>query len=344
VAEEFAQNKTEAPTQRRREEARQQGRFAYSTELSAGLLLLGAVAALWLGARALGGGLLDELKTDLRGLRAMDLTSEHAASLLTGLLGRALELIGAFLGLLFLIALGSGFLQAGFAVTPQLLGPRWEKLSPVGGLTRMFSLSSLFRGAIAAVKIGVIALIAYWMLEGKGTHIAAVGTCSLATAAAQGWDMALKLALAIAAALLFIGLADYCLQRWRHEQSLWMTREEMKEEIKREEVDPMIRARVRKLQRERARQQMLHDVPRATVVVTNPTHLAIALRYERGKMAAPKVVAKGAGFVAMRSAGGGVRRAPPRHARPAACDTGAGTQADCPGALQGRSSRTGDPG
>jgi flagellar biosynthesis protein FlhB len=300
MAEEFGQAKTEAPTEHRREEARQQGRVAYSTEFSAGLMLLAAVAALWLGSKAFAGGLQEILRQGVRDARPQELSAEQASALLTSLMGRGLELIGAFLGLLFAVAFGAGVLQAGFRMTPGQLGPRWDKLSIVEGWSRIFSLTALMRGLMAVVKVSVVAVIAFWVLKGKGTQIAVVGQCSLGAATAQGWELALRLALAIAAALLMVGLADYCFQRWRHEQSLWMTKQELKDESKREEGDPMIKARIRKLQREAARKQMMRDVPRATVVLTNPTHLAVAIRYERGKMKAPQVIAKGAGFVAQR--------------------------------------------
>ena len=300
MAEEFGQAKTEAPTEHRREEARDEGRVAYSTELSAGLLLLAAVAALWLGAQALGGGLLEILRQGLLNARSQDISPQQATALLIALTGHGFELSGLFLGMLFAMAFGAGMIQAGFRMNPGLLRPRWDKLSIANGWSRLFSLAALMRGLMAVVKVSVVALIAFWVLQGKGPQIAMVGRCPLTAAAAQGWELALRLALAIAAALLLVGLADYCFQRWRHEQSLWMTKQELKEESKREEGDPLIKARVRKLQRQAARKQMMRDVPRATVVLTNPTHLAIAIRYERGKMKAPKVVAKGAGFVAKR--------------------------------------------
>jgi flagellar biosynthetic protein FlhB len=114
--------------------------------------------------------------------------------------------------------------------------------------------------------------------------------------------MVLRLALAIAGALLLLGVGDYLFQLWRHEQLLRMSRQQLKEETKREEGDPQTKARIRRLQREAARKKMFHEVKSATVVVTNPTHLAVALRYDRGAMGAPKVVAKGAGHVAKRIA------------------------------------------
>ena len=154
------------------------------------------------------------------------------------------------------------------------------------------------RGLVAVFKVGVVAAMAAWVLRGRAVQISTLGQNDLASASVQAWDIAIRLALAITAALAVLGVADYVFQRWRYEQSLRMSRQELKEELRREEGDPLMRGRIRKMQREAARKRMMQDVPKATVVITNPTDLAIALRYERGTMAAPRVVAKGAGFVA----------------------------------------------
>jgi flagellar biosynthesis protein FlhB len=134
-------------------------------------------------------------------------------------------------------------------------------------------------------------------------HIALLGSTQLAPAVGQAWAIVLRLVLAIAGSLVLLGVIDYFFQRWRHEQSLRMSRDQIKDETKREEGDPQVKGRIRRLQRETARKKMYQLVKTATVVVTNPTHLAIALRYDRGQRAAPRVVAKGAGHVAKRIAG-----------------------------------------
>ncbi len=300
MAEEFGQSRTEAPTLRRREEARQQGQVAVSAELSSGLLLLAGIAALWFGAEHVGGGLLETLRGTLQEFRPVELRPEDAQTVFASLLNRGLELLGYFLGFMVVVGLGVSALQVGFHVVPELALPNWGKLSPANGWSRLFSGAAGVRGLMAIAKASLVALLALWILRGQGGHIASLGEASLASIVATGWGLAIRMALAIAAALVLVGVADYVFQRWRHEKALFMTRQELKEELKREEGDPHTRARIRKLQREMARKRMLDDVPRATVVITNPTHLAVAIRYERGVMPAPQVVAKGAGFIAER--------------------------------------------
>ena len=300
MAEELGQSRTEAPTQCRREEALSQGQVAISAEFSTGMLLLASAVTLWLVAQTLSNGLLETLRFNILSIRKVEFTPEAAQALFINLFARGGQMLGLFLGMLLVVGLAVSVLQVGFHLSPNRLLPNWEKLSPATGWGRILSAAGAMRGVMFLVKVAVAASLAYWVIKGRATQIAILSSCSLSATVAQAWGVAVRMALAISAALLVLGLADYVFQRWRHETSLMMTRQEMKEEVKREEGDPQIRARIRKLQREAARKRMYKDVPRATVVITNPTHLAIALRYERGVTTAPKVVAKGAGFVAQR--------------------------------------------
>jgi flagellar biosynthetic protein FlhB len=300
MAEERGHSRSEAPTLRRREEARKQGQVALSTDLSSSLMLLAAVFWLWLAARQLAGGLLRDVRADLAGIYRSDFGSEQAQALCLSLLARGGTLLGAFLAVMVVAGLAVNLLQVGFYVAPGLIAPKWSRVSPAAGWSRLVSGAAWMRGLISLLKLAAVAATAVWVLHARVWQIGGLGQGDLATAAAGAWDIVLRLVLAVAAALVLIGLADYAFQRWRHEQSLKMSREEIREELKREEGDPMIRARIRKLGRELIRRRMMEDVPKASVVITNPTHLAVALQYERGRMNAPRVVAKGAGFVALR--------------------------------------------
>jgi len=231
-------------------------------------------------------------------LSALD--PERVQELFTGIYGKGMELLGFTMALLFTAATVVGACQVGFQLTPHLLAFNWERLSPAQGWSRMLSMTSGVRGLVAVAKIVLVLAVAYWVLKSRAAEIGAVQQSTLMSTVGQAWKMAMHLALAVAGTLGVIGAADYVWQRWRLEQTLRMSRLEVKEEVKREEGDPQVKARVRKLQRDAATKRMLQDVPKATVVLTNPTHLAVALRYERGVMPAPKVVAKGAGFVAAR--------------------------------------------
>jgi flagellar biosynthetic protein FlhB len=300
--EELGQTRTEAPTPRRRQEAREQGQVAFSADLTSGIVLLAGIAALALADQTIGTGLVQCVQMDLLHCTIADLDAALVRERFVHLLGRGLEIIGLVLLMLLAVGVAAPALQVGFHLAPTLLSVNVERLSPAQGWAKMFSLSAGVRGLAALLKVMAAGAVAYWVLSRQANQIVALGEMPLALSLARGWWLAVQLALAIAATLLVLGAADYGWQRWRFEQSLRMTRQELKEELKREEGDPLVKARIRKLQREAAQKRMYHDVPKASVVITNPTHLAVALRYDAAAMAAPRVVAKGAGFVAQRIA------------------------------------------
>lgn len=300
MAEDLGHSWTEAATPRRREEARAQGRVVISLELATGLLLLAAVGVLWFGSRGMGADLMEVVRYGMLRSSINDLGPQQTRELLTGFLMKGMQLLQMLFGLLFVVSLGVMVGQAGFRILPALAAPNWERINPTMGLGRLFSLPALLRGGAATAKVAVTLVLAVVLMKGRFARLAAFDQQGLPSVAAQTWHIVLILGLAVAAAFTLIGAVDYVLQRLRFEASVRMTREELKEEIKREEGDPHIKARIRKLSRELSQRRMMRDVPRASVVVTNPIHLAIALRYDKGELDAPRVVAKGAGYVARR--------------------------------------------
>jgi len=300
MAEELGQSRTEAPTPRRRDEARSEGRVVVSTELTSGLLLLAAVGVLWFSSRGMGASLLEMVRYGVSRLPIQEFGPQQTCETLRGFLTRGAQLLAVLFALLFLAALGVMVGQVGFRMLPELAAPNGERIDPRTGLRRMFSLLALLRGGAVTAKVTIIAVLAVILVKGRFARLATFNRQSLASAVVQTWEIGLLLSLAVAAAFVLVGVVDYILQRLRFESSLRMTREEVKEEIKREEGDPQIKARIRKLARDLSQRRMMRDVPKASVVVTNPTHLAIALRYDKGTQAAPCVVAKGAGYVARR--------------------------------------------
>jgi flagellar biosynthetic protein FlhB len=299
MAEDF-ESRTEPASPRRREEARKQGQVAVSQELIGSLVLLaGLVVLAWQG-RVLGDGLLDALRLDLPHLTAGDLSVEAAAALLAVQFERWLRLLGLFLGVLLAAGVGGSLLQVGFHLHPEVLSFKFEKLSPAQGAGRLFSTAAVVRGGLSLLKVAALACLTLWLLHDRTGLVAVLGRAGVGYAAAQGWGLIVRVCLGVAAVLVLLGVVDYSYQRFRFERALRMTRQEVKQEVKNEEGDPLIRNRIRQLQRDLARRRMMASVPRATVVVTNPTHIAVALRYERVRMKAPRVVAKGAGYVAER--------------------------------------------
>jgi len=298
MAEDTGQPRTEAPTPRRREEARRQGQVAVSTDLNAGLLLLAGVLLLWWGAGGAAQGFAEAIRGDVLSSAHKKLDADSLPGLFLLQLGRVAELCGLLLAALFLVGVAVGFLQVGFHFLPELAAIKWERLSPAEGWKKVFSGAAAIRTLTSVLKVAAVLAVAWFMLRSRMEQIRGLGQGTLRESVAAGGEMLFHLAAAAAAALVVLGLVDWTLQRFRLEQSLRMTRQELKEENRLESGDPEMKARLRRLQRELGRRRMMDEVPRADVVVTNPTHLAVALKYERAKMIAPQVVAKGAGEVA----------------------------------------------
>jgi len=308
---EDADQRTEQATPRRRMEAREKGQVPLSLELVAALLLIAWTAALALGgggvARSVGAALGSALQA-VGELGRYELSVESAAALV-GDAGRqaASALAPLILPLLALGAL-AGYVQVGFQVTPKAIEADLAKLDPIKGLQRLFSARTLARTLLASAKLafiaGVMAVLAWSQLD----RIAVLSGSDLGPALAGAGHIALRCVSGALAAVLLLAVLDTLFQRWQHERDLRMSRQELREELRNLEGDPHIRARIRRVQRELAARRMMSDVPKATVIVTNPTHYAVALRYDRapakGKAAgAPRVVAKGVDAVAERIKG-----------------------------------------
>ena len=207
--------------------------------------------------------------------------------------------MGILLAALFVGAVVVNVGQVGFHLNLERLSLDWERVSPLH-LSRVLSWSKSIRGLMLLLKLCAIAAVVFWILRQRGGEVAHVGDGNLSSAVERSWGLVLRMALGIAGTLLVLGILDYGWQYWQFEKSLRMSKEELKAEMKNEEGDPQIKGRLRKMQRENAQRKMFREVSKATVIVTNPTHLAVALQYEAGKMTAPKVIAKGAGHVAKR--------------------------------------------
>jgi len=196
------------------------------------------------------------------------------------------------------IGVAGNVLQSGFLWTGETLKPDLGRLDPVKGLGRLMNLRGLARLLASVFKVVVIGIVAYITIKNDLPAAASVLGLAPGSIAVFGASLVLKLGYRVVAALIILAILDYAFQRLQHERDLMMTRQELREELKRMEGDPLTRERRRRMQRQVAMQRMMSKVPKADVIVTNPTHLAVAIQYDEGKMAAPVCVAKGAGFIA----------------------------------------------
>lgn len=290
-------NGTEEATPRRREEARKEGQVVQSPDLTAALAMLAACGILLFSGPTMGLRLMEAVRVWLTDVPATDFTEWHITAGAHWLSTELMALCSSLVIGVMLVGLLLGFLQAGFVISFQPLEADWSRLLPSAGWSRVVSLDSGIRGIQGALKVSLLAGVGALMIWVRRDQLSGANYATVGEVAAAGWQLGLATCLVMSGVSLALALLDY-LTRWlQHEQKIKMTREELKQEQKDDAGDPQIRAAVRQRQREARRRQSVRDVPKATVILTNPTHIAVAVQYQKG-MTAPRVVAKGAGVFA----------------------------------------------
>jgi len=300
MAEESFQEKTEQATPKKRDDARKKGQVARSNELSSVAILLFGLLALW----GLGGymydrmsGLMIEMFTNGMTLNIDTLTIQpHITRWLNGFVA----IVAPLVVVLVIAALGVNVAQVGVLFTGQPLQPKAERISPLKGVKRIFSKKGLVELAKGLFKIGIVALMTYMTLESEADTLLALIDMTIGQILGLGAEIVLDMGLRVALILLLMAVLDYAFQRWDYENNLKMTKQETKEEQKQQEGDPVLRSRVRSLQRDMSRKRMMSDVGESDVVVANPTHVAVALKYDPANMVAPIVMAKGQRLIAQK--------------------------------------------
>jgi len=298
LANDAGQNKTEQATPRRIQEARRRGQVAKSQELTGAFVLLALVTLMATSSDWYIEQFFRLFTLHLRSFPTFNVNEESLVFLARLELHNMLVLLAPVLAVALIVAVFGNLAQVGFLFAPGSLAPKLERISPISGLQRIFSTRSLFELGKACAKVLVVFVLAYLILK---AHLLQLFTLT-ATTPAAGFvtvtNLLVKLAVTVGVGYLVLALADFAYQRVTYNRSLMMTRAELKEELKHSEGDPYLKSWIRQRQRQMALNRIRQEVPRATVVVTNPTHFAVALRYEGHQMAAPRVTAKGADLMA----------------------------------------------
>lgn len=300
MAEEPQEERTEEPTEKRRREFREKGQVAQSREVNTAMLLTG-VLILW-------SFYAPVFWTDLKAFLAFfwrlcgefTLTPGSFRQMLLFILAQSAALLWPLLLAGLVLGFLSGYLQIGLLFTTKPLQPDLNKLNPIKGMGRLFSMRSFFEAGKSFGKILLVGVLAYWTLFARFDSF--LGLAGVELDAVMGFmaDVMFAILLKCCLLLIVIALADYLFSRWEMLKKMRMTKQEVKEEQKETEGDPHVKQRVRSIQREMAKKRMMAEVPKADVVITNPTHYAVAIRYRRQEMEAPIVVAKGADHLARR--------------------------------------------
>jgi flagellar biosynthetic protein FlhB len=300
LAEESDLERTEPASARRLEKARSEGQVPQSRELMAFMVMAFAVGGFWV----LGGWLTDRALAILRhGLSFSRDTAFSPDALGVSFAALSWEglLLAAPLFLLTIVAaVGAPFAIGGWVFAPTVLTLNFTRIDPVKGIGRMFSWHSIGELVKAILKALLIGSVIYWVVSRQQGQLFALMSQPLELALVSFGNMLVFAAIAMVAGLAAIAAIDVPFQLWRYYQGLRMTREELRQEMKELEGDPQLKARIRSQQREMARKRMMAEVPKADVVVTNPTHYAVALKYDSDSMGAPQIVAKGMNILAQK--------------------------------------------
>jgi flagellar biosynthetic protein FlhB len=293
-------DRTEAPTQKRLDDARKEGRIPRSRELTAAAVMVSAGMLMMFSGHALGGRIGALMRSGLTITREQAFDTSAMTQTFGNLSVAALWAVAPVLGITLVMALGAPLALGGWAFSGQALVPDFSRLSPTAGLARMVSLRSWVELGKALAKfavVGVVGALVLWMNTDK---LLGLGSEPVEAAIGHAIQISGQALIALTAALVLIAAVDVPFQLWQYHKDMRMTRDEIRQEHKESEGSPEIKGRIRQLQREMAERRMMDDVPKADVIVVNPTHFAVALRYDEKTMRAPKVVAKGVDLMAAR--------------------------------------------
>ena len=300
MSENDAQERTERPTQKRLEDARKKGQVPRSMDLGAAAVTLAATGALFAFGGSAAEGLMRMLVDALQ-VRGTELAQDDVMLRQLGDSGSlALLAIVPLFAAMFVAAVASPALIGGWTFSSEALAFKPERLDPVRGIGRMFSVRSVVELLKSIAKFALIAGIAVLVIRSQLAEIGALATQSIGPAIVEAGRITLYALLSMAAGLGIIAAIDAPFQLWQHTKELRMSLQEIREEMKESEGSPEPRSRIRQMQQTLARRRMLQDVPKANVVITNPTHYAVALRYDEKQDLAPVVLAKGSDEIAAR--------------------------------------------
>lgn len=292
--------KTEEPTQKRLDEAEEHGDVAQSADVVAFAILTTATVMILTFGASSAAGLAQSLSRYFSESGQLTLNAERMNGLFAAISWQAVTYLALPFAAILAVAIGAHLIQRPWIFTPEKLAPKFERVSPVSGFNRIFGRQGLIQFLKGLVKLSAVGAVAAWVLWGG------IGTLPglVERTPASGLSRILELfeALMIGTLIVYgiIAGLDFGWQAWERRQRLMMTRQEIQDEFKQSEGDPHVKARLKQIRSDRARKRMMAAVPKATVVITNPTHYAVALAYESGRSAAPVVVAKGLDLVALK--------------------------------------------
>ncbi len=297
MAEDDGQERTESATDKRREEARKKGQVPKSRELVSVAVLIGSLLVLYYNGGRMFNGLAELMRDTFKDAATFQVTKDTVPTMFISISYKSFVILAPLMMTVAVLGVVSNVAQFGFLFTTESLSPKFSRINPLEGMKRIFSRQAVVELLKAILKIGLVGIIAFYTVKKEFYRIPSLVEMDVRGILIYGGAVSFRILVNSGVAIFVLAVLDYAFQRWDFEKSIRMTKEEIRQEMKEMDGNPQIKSRIRSLQREAARKRMMEAVPTADVIVTNPTHIAVAIKYETGSRA-PVVVAKGAGFIA----------------------------------------------
>lgn len=296
----FNGEKTEKATPKKKQDARKKGQVAKSQDLSPALSLTAFFFLLMMLGSTMLGTFQDLMRESLITYTTWQLNEENLKVMVMQLVFEAIKIVGPILGLSFLVAFAVNYMQVGWHISTEPLQMKLEKIDPIKGAKRIFSLRSLVELLKSLLKISAGIYVAYVILWNAKEQVVQLSLLSLGAVLSFTAEEVTKLGIYLGLLLFILAVLDYTYQRYEHEKNLRMSKQDLKDEHKQAEGDPLIKGKIRERQRSMAIRRMMQELPKADVIITNPTHFAVAVRYDASAMSAPTVIAKGQDYLALK--------------------------------------------
>lgn len=296
----FAGEKTEKATPKKKKEARDKGQVAKSADLSPALIILFVFSLLLFFGKHVGNGLKEMFVLSLAQYATWELSVDNINVVFIQLVWICAKFLLPIFGVIVVVGLLANYIQVGFLFTGDPLKMKLERLDPIKGFKRIFSMRALVELMKSLLKITIVSTVVFIVLWGEKDRLLLLSKYPVATTLSIVGELTLKLGIYVAVLLVILAFFDYLYQRYEHNKNLRMSKQDIKDEYKTIEGDPLIKSKIRERQKQMAMRRMMQEIPKADVVITNPTHFSIAIQYESGKMSAPVVIAKGQDYIALK--------------------------------------------
>ena len=296
----FSQEKTEKATPKKRQEARKKGQVAKSQDVNTALILFLVFLFFWFSGGFMKEHLLNLMQHSFQEYMLWNVSNENIHQMFVEYTVQAAYVTAPIMLIALIAGVLASYVQVGFLFSTEAIKLQLNKINPISGAKRIFSIRAIVELLKSLLKITLVGMVTFGVLWFQLDQVLLLSQKSIASSLSFIGNLIIQMGLAASILLLLLSIFDYIYQKYEHEKSIKMSKQDIKDEHKKMEGDPQIKSKIKEKQRQMAMQRMMQEVPEADVVITNPTHFAIALKYDEKKADAPYVVAKGADYVALK--------------------------------------------